>query len=383
MKIVLSANTDWYLYNFRLSLTEELTRLGHEVLLISPAGKYGEKLVAMGYRWLPIPMDRRSLNPFKELALLLWLKNLFEKEEIDLVHGMTIKSAVYGAMAARLAGIHARVLAVTGMGYVFTSNDIRARVLRPILRSLFKIALSGNRTRLILQNGDDVALFQSAGLYDSEKVRVIPGSGVNCEKFRPSHRDTDQDELRVLLAARLVRDKGVLEYVEAARQLREDGRKIRFLLAGDPDPGNPSSIEKDLLEEWTRQGSVEWLGHVDDMPSLLATIDVMVLPSYREGLPKGLIEAAACGIALVTTDVPGCHDVVTHDVDGLLIPPKDPKAIASAVAKLQDDRQLRRRLGDAARRKAMCLYNERIIIGSTIDVYKEISSDCILSPADY
>ena len=372
MKIVLSANTDWYLYNFRLSLVQELTRRGHEVLLISPAGRYGEKLLAMGYRWLAIPMDRRSLNPFKELYLLLWMKALFKREKVDLIHGMTIKSAVYGALAARLAGVHARVLAVTGMGYVFTSNHFRARALRPVLRSLFKIALAGSGTRLILQNADDVALFQAAGLYDPAKVRVIPGSGVNCERFRPPADRQERGELRVLLAARLVRDKGVVEFVKAALQLRREGRQLTFLLAGAPDPGNPSSIDQGELEDWARQGAVTWLGHVDDMEGLLATIDIMVLPSYREGLPKGLIEAAACGIALVTTDVPGCREVVTDEVDGLLIPVRDSGAIARAVARLQDDFQLRMRLGEAARKKVAEVFNENIIIGSTIAVYEEI-----------
>ena len=369
---MLSANTDWYLYNFRLSLVQELTRRGHEVLLISPAGRYGEKLLAMGYRWLAIPMDRRSLNPFKELYLLLWMKALFKREKVDLIHGMTIKSAVYGALAARLAGVHARVLAVTGMGYVFTSNHFRARALRPVLRSLFKIALAGSGTRLILQNADDVALFQAAGLYDPAKVRVIPGSGVNCERFRPPADRQERGELRVLLAARLVRDKGVVEFVKAALQLRREGRQLTFLLAGAPDPGNPSSIDQGELEDWARQGAVTWLGHVDDMEGLLATIDIMVLPSYREGLPKGLIEAAACGIALVTTDVPGCREVVTDEVDGLLIPVRDSGAIARAVARLQDDFQLRMRLGEAARKKVAEVFNENIIIGSTIAVYEEI-----------
>ena len=372
MKIVLSANTDWYLYNFRLSLVQELTRRGHEVLLISPAGRYGEKLLAMGYRWLAIPMDRRSLNPFKELYLLLWMKALFKREKVDLIHGMTIKSAVDGALAARLAGVHARVLAVTGMGYVFTSNHFRARALRPVLRSLFKIALAGSGTRLILQNADDVALFQAAGLYDPAKVRVIPGSGVNCERFRPPADRQERGELRVLLAARLVRDKGVVEFVKAALQLRREGRQLTFLLAGAPDPGNPSSIDQGELEDWARQGAVTWLGHVDDMEGLLATIDIMVLPSYREGQPKGLIEAAACGIALVTTDVPGCRAVVTDEVDGLLIPVRDSGAIARAVARLQDDFQLRMRLGEAARKKVAEVFNENIIIGSTIAVYEEI-----------
>lgn len=373
MKVVLFANTDWYLYNFRRSLALALQRAGYELLLISPPGEYGQKLRELGLRWEPLPMDRRSLNPLREIVLLWHLQRLFRREKPALMHGFTIKCAVYGSLAARLAGVPARVNAVAGMGYVFTSNDTKARVLRPLVRALMRAALGGRNARLILQNPDDVALFEHAGLVDAAHIRLIPGSGVDCSRFAARDGVRGQNKpLRVLLAARLLWDKGLAEFVEAARRLQGEGRAIEFLLAGDPDPGNPAAVPEDTVRGWVVNGVLQWLGRVDDMPALFARVDVVVLPSYREGLPKSLIEAAACALPLVTTDVPGCREVVTDGVDGLLVPVRNAGALAEAIARLQDDPALARRLGIAARAKALAEFDERIVIEQTMAVYREL-----------
>jgi len=372
MKIILFANTDWYLYNFRRSLALALRDAGHEVLLLSPDGPYGEKLRALGLRWQALPMDRRSLNPLREAALLWHLWRLLRREKPQLVHGFTIKCAVYGSLAARLAGVPARVNAVAGMGYVFTSNDARARLLRPVVRALLRLALGGQNARLILQNPDDVALFEQTRLIDAANVRLIPGSGVDCERFRPNPQRIPGARLRVLLAARLLWDKGLAEYVEAARALHARGVAIDFLLAGDPDPGNPAAVSEAHIRSWVDEGALQWLGHVDDMPALLRSVDVVALPSYREGLPKSLIEAAASSCALIATDVPGCRKVVEHEIDGLRVRVKDAAALAAAIARLADDASLRTRLAVAARAKALARFDERIVIRDTLAVYGEL-----------
>lgn len=372
MKVVLFANTDWYLFNFRRSLALALKAQGNDVLLISPPGPYGEKLRALGLRWEPVPMDRRSLNPLREAKLLAWLVALFRRERPTLVHGFTIKCAVYGAWAARLAGVPARVSAVAGMGYVFTSHAAKARVLRPLVRALMRSALGGRNARLILQNPDDVALFERAGLVERDSIRMIPGSGVDCSRFAAGSRAVVSGRFRVVLPARLLWDKGLAEYVEAARLLRSEGRAIEFLLAGTPDPGNPAAVPEATVRSWVEAGLVTWLGHVDDMPALFASVDVVALPSYREGLPKGLIEAGASGRALVTTDVPGCREVVSDGIDGLLVPVRDAGALAAAIARLHDDPQLTARLGHAARAKALAEFDEKIVIARTLDVYREL-----------
>lgn len=199
MKIALFANTEWYLYNFRRSLALALRDAGHEVVMVSPPGPYGGRLTALGLRWLPAPMDRRSLNPVRESALIVWLARLFKRERIDLVHGFTIKSAVYGSIAARLADVPARVNAVAGMGYVFTSNGARARMLRPPVRALMRPAFGGDNARLILQNPDDVELFLGARLIEPERVRLIPGSGVDCRRFTAAGVRAVGEPLRLLL----------------------------------------------------------------------------------------------------------------------------------------------------------------------------------------
>ncbi|GAB3791391.1 glycosyltransferase family 4 protein [Dyella agri] len=374
MKAVLFANTDWYLYNFRRALAMSLQRAGYEVLLISPPGPYGDKLRALGLRWEPVPMQRRSLNPLRELALLWHLVRLLRRERPMLVHGFTIKCAVYGSLAARLAGVPARVNAVAGMGYVFISPDLKARLLRPVVRGLMRLALGGEDARLILQNADDVALFEQAGLVDQAHIRLIRGSGVNCAQFASqAHTKPPGDgRMRVLLASRLLWDKGLDEFIAAIRQLRLQGCTIHALLAGTPDPGNPAAVPEATIRGWVDEKLVTWLGHVDDMASLLGSVDVVVLPSYREGLPRTLVEAAACGLPLITTDVPGCREVVSDGVDGLLVPVQNSKALAHAIRRLRDDPALARRLGDAARIKARSQFDERIVIQHTLEVYAEL-----------
>jgi glycosyltransferase involved in cell wall biosynthesis len=371
-KIVLFANTDWYLYNFRRSLILALHKEGYDVLLVSPPGPYGDRLRDLGVRWQSVPLDRRSLNPLREIDFLRRFAQLLRAERPQLIHGFTIKCAVYGSLAARLANVPARVNAVAGLGYVFTSNDTRARMLRPLVRGLLRLALGGRAARLILQNPDDVAMFEQVKLVDRSRIRLIAGSGVDCSRFQAASANRPTEPLRVLLAARLLWDKGIAEYIAAARQLLADGRAIRFLMAGTPDPGNPAAISSAEIQEWVDEGLVDWLGHVDDMPALFASVDMVVLPSYREGLPKSLIEAAACALPLVTTDVPGCREVVTDQVDGLLIPARDAAALADAIAILQDEPALAKRLGLAARTKALAEFDEQIVIKRTMDVYQEL-----------
>ena len=376
-KVALFANTEWYLYNFRGSLALALQDAGYEVLLISPPGPYGDKLRGLGFRWVPAPMDRRSLNPLRELALIHWLQRLFRAEQVDLVHGFTIKSGVYGSLAALLARVPARIIAVDGLGYVFTSHDRKAQLLRPLIRVLMRLALGGQNTRLILLNPDDEKLFDRGRLVSPDRVRLIPGAGVDCQRFQPGFGRESVTSFRVLLAARLLWDKGLGEYADAARQLRAEGRNVTFLLAGTPDPGNPASVPEATVRSWVGEGLLQWLGHVDDMPALLHTVDAVVLPSYREGLPTSLTEAAACSLPLITTDVPGCREVVTDGVDGLLVPVRDAAALARAIARLQDDAALRMRLGAAARAKALAQFDERIVVERTIAVYRELLGEAV------
>jgi glycosyltransferase involved in cell wall biosynthesis len=269
------------------------------------------------------------------------------------------------------------VNAVAGMGYVFTSERAHARALRPVVKALMRGTLGGGHSRLILQNPDDADAFVQSRMVAPERIRVIRSSGVNTSRFVPRQRQAGRRPLRVLLAARLLWEKGVGEFVEASRLLKAEGREVEFLLAGMPDYGNPRSVKLEQVEQWAREGAVEWLGHVDDMAALLGSVDVMALPSYyREGVPKSLIEGAASGLALVTTNLAGCREVVSqHGVDGLHVAPRDPRALAEALKQLDEDRELVARLGARAREKALAHFDERAVIHRTIDVYDELLLD--------
>ena len=374
MKIIFFANTEWYLFNFRLSLAKALQAQGHEVLLISPPGEYGDRLQSLGFQWEALPMDRRSLDPLRELRLLAYLCQLYRRVDPALAHHFTIKCVVYGSIAALIARVPARVNAVAGMGYVFTNQAFKARLLRPVVRGLMRLVLNGRGARLILQNNDDVAAFAQAKLARSELVRLVKGSGVDLSRFQPSTQQAlaNHEPTRVLLAARLLWDKGIAEYVEAARQLRARNIPIRFLLAGAPDAGNPAAIAQATLDSWSAEGLIELLGQVSDMAALYVSVDMVVLPSYREGLPKSLIEAAACALPLITTDAPGCRDVVTHEADGLIVPIKDATALANAIERLHLNKDLARRLGQAARRRAINEFDENIVIQKTLAIYEEL-----------
>lgn len=374
MKFILFANTDWYLYNFRLSTALQLQAMGIEAVMVSPPGDFGGRFEKHGVRWLPLPMQRASLNPLREAGTLLRLVQLLREERPQLLHNFTLKCAVYGAMAARAAGVPATVNAVTGLGYVFASEQPKARMLRPLVSALMRGALGGERSRVILQNPDDAAAFESARLAPAKQIRLIRSSGVDIARFRQRDLGGPTRPLRVLLAARLLREKGIHEYIDAALMLKGQGRDIEFLLAGQPDPGNPHSVDGEEIQSWHDKGVLRWLGHVDDMPALLRSVDVMALPSYyREGVPKSLIEAGACGVALVTTNLPGCREVVSCDGDdGLHVEPRSAASLAQVLARLDDDRELLARLGARARERALADFDERVVIRKTCEVYREL-----------
>ncbi|GAB2496540.1 glycosyltransferase family 4 protein [Pseudoxanthomonas sangjuensis] len=374
MRIVFFANTDWYLYNFRLATALRLQECGVEVVMLSPPGEFGGRFRSHGIRWRTLPMRRASLNPLRELWTLGHLVRLLWSERPDLLHNFTVKCAIYGGIAAGLARVPAVVNAIAGMGFVFASDRPKARALRPLVRALMRIALGGRRSRVILQNPDDARTLTEARLVPERSIRLILGSGVDVRRFRPQPARARSRPLRVLLASRLVREKGVGEFAEAARLLRTQARDIEFLLAGMPDAGNPGSIGRDEVEAWQREGRLRWLGHVEDMPALLNSVDVMVLPSYyREGVPRCLLEGAASGLGLITTDRPGCREVVTaHGVEGLWVRPRDAPGLARLLVQLDADRDLLQRLGAAARRRAVRDFDERLVIGRTLEVYDEL-----------
>ena len=374
-KVLLFANTDWYLYNFRLPLARLLQSNGASVVMVCPEGRYCARLRAAGFRVVGVDMHRQSGSAFAELRVIRDLVAIYRRERPDVVHHFTIKCVIYGSIAARLAGVKSLINAVAGLGYVFTSRSVRARLLRPVVRGLLRVALNRTHSRLILQNSDDAELFRRERLLPVPRIRLIRGSGVNTRRFMPRAATPGDGTTTVVFASRLLRDKGVLEFVAAAQICHRLGKSIRFLLAGAPDPGNPTSIPESQLEVWRAEQVVELLGHVEDMSSVLQRADVVVLPTvYGEGVPRILLEGASSGLPLVATRAPGCTEIVHHELTGLLIEPHDAEGLAAAIIALHDDPPRRQEMGRAARRLAVAEFDEQLVLQRTLEVYDELLS---------
>ena len=372
-KVILFANTDWYLFNFRLSLAERLREEGWEVILASPPGEYGERLRNLGFRWIPILFSTRSANPLQELKLIYRLLKLYRRERPDLVHHFTIKCVLYGTIAAKLTGGIKIVNAITGLGHIFTDPGLKARLMRPFVRQLYRFALSGEKVRVIYQNNDDRDSFVDWGLVDKDRTRVIRGAGVDLYKFRGSaKREARGAVIKVLFASRLLREKGVFELVEAFSYVKDKHPHVELLIAGDLYPENPSSLTSQDVEKLREISGVSFLGHVDDMQPLLDECDIVMLPSYREGTPRILIEAAAMEKPIVATDVAGCRGLVVGGENGFLVPVKSVMPLVDAMEKLIVNADLRERFGRRGREIVLAEFDEKIVLAKTLGVYEEL-----------
>jgi glycosyltransferase involved in cell wall biosynthesis len=363
MKIILFANTDWYLYNFRLELAKTLRARGDDVIFLSPPGDYVQKIAELGFRWLEFPFSRRGMNPLAELGTIFRLWSLYRREKPDLVHHFTIKCVLYGSTAAHLARIPRTINAITGLGYVFNAEN---RILGTIARLFYRLVL--RKTQVIFQNPDDLETFTQAKLLRPEQAHLIRSSGVDLTRFTPQPETKNQPPL-VILPARLLKDKGVLEFVAAARLLKKRGVSVRMALVGDPDPHNPSSVSPQEIQDWATESIVEAWGWQERMSDAYTASHIVCLPSHREGVPRTLLEAAASGRAIVTTDAPGCREVVRHGVNGLLVPPRDPKALAEAIQTLLENPQLRQQMALRGREIVEREFSSEIVIKNTLEVY--------------
>ena len=278
--------------------------------------------------------------------------------------------AIYGSFAARFAGIKNVVSSITGLGYAFINKGI----LRFIVRAMYKVAFQGV-SQVIFQNSNDKEMFLRYKLISPKKVYLVKGSGVNTEYFTSHVNDNRLNgNITFALISRMLWDKGVGEFVEAAKSTKRSLPTLKFLLVGSPDYGNPNTVPEKFLEDQNANGCIEWIEHVDDVKPFIVKSDVVVLPSYREGLPKVLLEAASCGRAIVATDVPGCREIVEHGINGLLVPPKNVNSLAESMLKLAKDPGLRLQMGQNGRKKVLREFDERIVIRKTMEIYKKVGS---------
>lgn len=343
---------------------------GYEVVVVAREREHSAQIRAAGLRFVGLEFRRRSINPFAELWQLMQIVTLYRRERPDIVHHVSPKPILYGTAAALLVGVSAVVNAPVGMGYIFSSGDLRARVLRPFVKGAYRLLTNPRSSRVVFENHDDLATFVAWGAVRSSDARLIRGAGVDLSKYKPTTRGNEIPV--VALVARMLRDKGVYEYVAAVRRLHEQGVTARYLLVGTPDPANPTSIPETSLLEWNANHCVEWLGWRENIPQLLAEIDVMCLPSYREGLPKSLIEAAACGLPIVTTDTPGCREVVRDGENGFLVPVRDDSQLADALKCLVQNSALRTRMGTRGAEIAAQEFGSARVISETLSLYSEL-----------
>ena len=356
----MASNTAWYLWKFRLSLALALRDAGPEVVAVAPRDAHAPKLDAAGIRFVHLPMDNAGMNPLRDgLLLARWL-SLLRREGTEAFLGYTIKPNVYGGLACRWLGI-ASIHNVSGLGTAF----VREGVLTSIAGVLYRAGL-GRARKVFFQNGDDRAEFLRRRLVREEQTEVLPGSGVDLARFAPVEgRREGGGAVRFLLLARLMGDKGISEYVEAARMLKASGVRAVCRLAGFLDVKNRTAISREDVEGWVREGAVEYLGEADDVRAFIADADCVVLPSYREGTPRSLLEAASMAKPVVATDVPGCRNVVDEGVSGFLCRVRDARDLADKmrrVAGMTADE--RAQMGRAGRRKMEREYDERIVIGT-------------------
>lgn len=366
MKIILFANSDWYLFNYRSAFARFLREQGHDVILLSPSGSYSSKLQEEGFQWIPVDFSRDSLNPFKEVRVVWKLYEILKQIQPDILHNFTLKSILYGSLAAKPAKVKKVLNAVTGRGYLFLNDNRKANLARSFVIPWMRYAMRG--TQIIFQNKNDLDFFASQRLADPAQCVFIPGSGVDVDQFKPDGRKKEGLPI-IALCARMLWDKGIKEFVEAAQIVRSHGKKARMVLVGGTDPGNPSSVPEELLKRWDDQGIVEWWGWKDDMLEVYRSASVICLPSYGEGLARSLLEAAACGLPIIATDIPGCREIVKQNETGFLVPIRNGNALADSIMYAIDHPDLLVEMGNKGREWIIKSYSTKIINHETYELY--------------
>lgn len=366
-RIVILGSYGESLLQFRGSLIRRLLAEGHEVIGAAPAGDLSvrDTLESWGARYKCVPMDRTGINPGRDLQTLYRLHRLFVREKPDIFLGYTIKPVVYGLLAAWLADVPSRYAMITGLGTAFMEVDsLRQLLLQSLASALYSFSLRTSE-KVIFQNPDDAYLFCVRRLVGGpEEVALVNGSGVDLEEFRPA---PFPKKLTFLLTARLLRDKGIYEYMAAARQVKRRHEGIRFLLVGYRDE-SPRAVPQEDLEQWIKEGVVEYLGRQEDVRPALKECSVFVLPSYREGTPRTVLEAMAMGRPIITTDVPGCRQTVERDRNGFLVPPKDVQGLARAMTHFIGEEEMIRNMGAESRLMAAERFDVHKVNETLLDV---------------
>ncbi|SOC30676.1 glycosyltransferase family 4 protein [Thalassospira xiamenensis] len=367
-KLMFVCGEDWSFVSHRLGLGRAALVRGDEVIVACNANEAAVKLRAEGFRVVDVPIARGGLSPIKSLKTIKALASLIRRERPDIVINVAIQCVVLSALAGLLVGVRRSVNMVTGLGFMFVSNGAKARLVRSVVSMLMRAYARWPSIHVIVQNSDDFELMRGLG-FSQKRLSLVRGSGVDIRQFFPGKPERRHDERKTaIFVARMLWSKGLAELVEAAGILKDRGFSYRVLLVGDIDPANPDSADMESLVKWQQDGLLEWLGKRSDIADLLRQSDLAVLPSWREGLPKSLLEAAASGLAMVASDVPGCREIVKHNQTGFLVPMRDAGALAQAIEDLMEDDTKREALGRNARilvEQELC---DAVVIRKTLDI---------------
>jgi len=377
MKILYVINVDWFFLSHRLELAKALLEKGWDVHIAVAVTdtSYKEKIINAGFTLHSLPLDRGSINIFKELKLAISLYNLFRKVRPDLLHLVTIKPVLLGGIIAKISRINAVVMAISGLGYIYSSIGLISKFRRLLVSIAYKIALSNRNQGVIFQNTDDMAIIQNIKKTNFKKF-LIGGSGINLNEYKPQKQlnssNGPNSKIIVFMAARLLIDKGVNEFDQAAKILHEKGVNAQFILAGAIDLDNPNSLDSEDIKVIEQSKNIQLVGHLKDIKPTLFKCDIACLPSYREGFPKFLIEAAASGKAIVTSDIPGCRDAIIAGETGVLVKVKDANSLANGIEALITNSTLRMEMGYKGRLFAEENFDINNVINSHLNIYNSL-----------
>jgi glycosyltransferase involved in cell wall biosynthesis len=367
-KVALVVNTAWNIVNFRLGLIKALIESGYQVVAIAPPDTYVDRIVQTGCKFVPLKrLERKGTNPVRDLQLTHELYRIFKKEAIDIALLYTIKPNIYGSIAANLANIPT-ICTVTGLGYSFISTGLVSRIAKGLYKRAFRRA-----TRIAFQNRDDLQLFIEQGLAKQEKCILIKGSGINTEHFAPAPKNVETNQFIFLFVGRLLFDKGVRELLQAAKEIKEQQPEVEFWMVGALDEDNPSCISHELLIEYQKEGVVRYFGVSDKVREIMQDADVVVLPSYREGLPRVMLEALSMAKPIITTDTAGCRETVVDGKNGYMVPIKHADALRDAMKKmLQHSKEELQDMGAEGRKMALEEFDEKIIVQHYLDEIRQM-----------
>lgn len=377
MKVAIVLNTSWNIFNFRMGLIKALQEEGHEVVAIAPEDAYSKRLVEAGCSFVNVTMDSRGANPVKDFALTFELLKIYSEVKPDIILHFTIKPNIYGTIAAKLLGIPV-INNVCGLGTIFLNENFVSKVAIKMYKLAFRYP-----KKIFFQNEEDLILFLKKKLVKTEISELLPGSGINLDRFNPSADGRKNEKFTFLLVSRLILDKGILEFIQAVRMVRQLGLNVTFQVMGAKDPQHRRGIAIELIDEWIDSGIIEYLGVQEDVKPFMEQADCIVLPSYREGASRTLLEAAALKKPIIATDVAGCNNIVVDGHNGMLCKLKDAEDLAEKMVKMyHTPEEIRKEMGEKGRERIKLLFDENVVIQKYVtEINKHLPQESKVSMA--